>query len=205
MVMSRLMMAKKKVRGIDDHFVVGVDVPVWCLWMSLILMLKTVMLVLLPPTSWIFAEHGETDLHPRNFIIKDVSPVLIIQAYISTWFYIVCPSSLDTCIYHLPPKTKMIQTLTSWWFQPLWKICSSNWVHLPQIGVNIKNLWNHHPKLKKLIQNESDVSCPQQHTPHLASYTAWCFHDVNFTGVWPWSAWGSKQTLWSNGCISTTT
>ena len=27
---------------------------------------------------------------------------------------------------------------------PIWKICSSKWVHLPQIGVNIKNIWNHH-------------------------------------------------------------
>ena len=29
---------------------------------------------------------------------------------------------------------------------PIWKICSSNWVHLPRIiGVNIKSLWeNHH-------------------------------------------------------------
>ena len=23
---------------------------------------------------------------------------------------------------------------TSWWFQPLWKICSSKWVHLPQFS-----------------------------------------------------------------------
>ena len=27
---------------------------------------------------------------------------------------------------------------TSWWFQPIWKICSSNWVPLPQVGVKIK-------------------------------------------------------------------
>ena len=35
----------------------------------------------------------------------------------------------------------------SWWLnQPIWKICSSKWVHLPQIGMNInKNIWNHHP------------------------------------------------------------
>ncbi len=23
---------------------------------------------------------------------------------------------------------------SSWWFQPIWKICSSNWVHLPQFS-----------------------------------------------------------------------
>ena len=30
---------------------------------------------------------------------------------------------------------------TSWWFQPLWKICSSKWVHLPQIGVKIPKIF----------------------------------------------------------------
>ena len=37
---------------------------------------------------------------------------------------------------------------TGWWFQPLWKICSSKWVHLPQTGMNInKNIWScHHPE-----------------------------------------------------------
>ena len=35
--------------------------------------------------------------------------------------------------------------VTSWWLnQPIWKICSSKWVHLPQVGMNIKNIWNHH-------------------------------------------------------------
>ena len=32
-------------------------------------------------------------------------------------------------------------SISSWWFQPIWKICSSKWVHLPQVGMNIKNLW----------------------------------------------------------------
>ena len=26
---------------------------------------------------------------------------------------------------------------TSWWFQPIWKICSSNWIISPIFGVNI--------------------------------------------------------------------
>ncbi len=34
--------------------------------------------------------------------------------------------------------------------QPIWKICSSNWVHLPQgFGVKIKNVWNHQPVYHK--------------------------------------------------------
>ena len=36
-------------------------------------------------------------------------------------------------------------SFSGWWLnQPIWKICSSNWVHLPQMGVKIKNIWNHH-------------------------------------------------------------
>ncbi len=34
--------------------------------------------------------------------------------------------------------------LSSWWFQPIWKICSSKWIISPGIGVNMKNVWNHH-------------------------------------------------------------
>ena len=30
---------------------------------------------------------------------------------------------------------------TSWWFQPRWKICSSNWIISPGIGVKMQNLW----------------------------------------------------------------
>ena len=33
----------------------------------------------------------------------------------------------------------------SGWFQPIWNICSSNWMISPGIGVNIKNIWNHQP------------------------------------------------------------
>ena len=33
---------------------------------------------------------------------------------------------------------------TSWWLnQPIWKICSSNWIISPRFGVKIKNVWNH--------------------------------------------------------------
>ena len=33
--------------------------------------------------------------------------------------------------------------ISRWWFQPNWKTMSQNG-NLPQIGVNIKNMWNHH-------------------------------------------------------------
>ena len=31
-------------------------------------------------------------------------------------------------------------SLSSWWFQPLWKICSSNWESSPHRGENLKKL-----------------------------------------------------------------
>ena len=35
--------------------------------------------------------------------------------------------------------------LPRWWFQPIWKILSSQNGNLPRVGVKIKNIWNHHP------------------------------------------------------------
>ena len=32
--------------------------------------------------------------------------------------------------------------VSSWWLnQPIWKICSSNWIMKPQVRINIKNIW----------------------------------------------------------------
>ena len=32
---------------------------------------------------------------------------------------------------------------SSWWLnQPIWKICSSNWILSPKVGLQIKNIWN---------------------------------------------------------------
>ena len=33
---------------------------------------------------------------------------------------------------------------TSWWFQPIWKKHESQIGSSPQVGMNFKNLWNHH-------------------------------------------------------------
>ena len=39
------------------------------------------------------------------------------------------------------------KNISSWWFQPLWKILISQNRNLPQIGVTIKNTWNHQPDM----------------------------------------------------------
>ena len=44
------------------------------------------------------------------------------------------------------PVCRIISSISSWWLnQPIWKICSSKWVHLPQIfGVKNKNCLSCH-------------------------------------------------------------
>ena len=41
------------------------------------------------------------------------------------------------------------QNISSWWFQPSWKTCSSNCIMKPQgSGWTLKNRWNHHLDLR---------------------------------------------------------
>ena len=56
-------------------------------------------------------------------------------------WWLGCPSS--------PPKRK-----AGWWFQPIWKICSSHWIISPKIGVKIKNVWNHHLVCETFLNSE---------------------------------------------------
>ena len=59
---------------------------------------------------------------------------------VNQWDKLPFPQLLSLPDFWLP------STVSGWWFQPIWKIWSSNWAHLPRIfGVKIKNLWNHQP------------------------------------------------------------
>ncbi len=66
-----------------------------------------------------------------HFLLDDFWPQVILYNY-------NCIYSPQTC---QPPKKN---TDTRWWFQPIWKICSSTCIISPGIGVKIKNHWNHH-------------------------------------------------------------
>ena len=58
----------------------------------------------------------------------------------------------------------------SWWFQPIWKICQSKWVHLPSSrDENKKYLSCHHP-----VRNHHPVSLMKNH--HLGWPRLWFFH-----------------------------
>ena len=45
-----------------------------------------------------------------------------------------------TMLFYEPP-------FSSWWFQPIWKICSSNWIISPSLSRDEEKKWNHHPVL----------------------------------------------------------
>ena len=41
-------------------------------------------------------------------------------------------------------QTKTTNISIGWWFQPIWKTCSSNWIISPGIRVKVKHLWSCH-------------------------------------------------------------
>ena len=53
----------------------------------------------------------------------------------------------NTCAERWLPRTWENTVKTGWWLnQPIPKICSSKWVHLPQIGMNIKKYLKPQPR-----------------------------------------------------------
>ena len=83
---------------------------------------------------------GWHDLHPlRSWkILLEVSPVELRSPSCVAFHRTVEISHAQ----QLPP----LKRKTSWWFQPIWKICSSKWESSPIFGVKIRNIWNHHPE-----------------------------------------------------------
>ena len=66
----------------------------------------------------------------------------------------------------LAAHSRVDHAIPSWWFQPSWKIFSQNG-NLPQIGVKIKNIWNHHPD-SRCTWNRSDGHCCSCQSLHRA-------------------------------------
>ncbi len=62
-------------------------------------------------------------------------------------------------------QKKQTQQKTSWWFQPTWKIWSSNWIIFSRIGVKMNNIWNHHlGKLWRSLQGTQQAQGHQSST-----------------------------------------
>jgi len=84
-------------------------------------------------------------------ILLNHQPVTLKTNMESIWTIKIRASSLDLLwISCFDPDWDSIQSLSStfsgWWFQPIWKILVQSG-KLPQVGVNIKNIWNHQPVL----------------------------------------------------------
>ena len=59
------------------------------------------------------------------------------KPYLKWMIWVEKPLFSEASIFHW--------TMTSWWFQPIWKICSSKWDHFPRVrGENKKCLSCHH-------------------------------------------------------------
>ena len=59
-----------------------------------------------------------------------------------------------------------------WWFQPIWKLYSSQIGSFPQIGVKIKNIWNHHPEKNRVSYDNCTSICYNIYTLELELITA---------------------------------
>ena len=81
------------------------------------------------------------------------------------------------------PAMLVYCSVTGWWFQPIWKICSSNWIIARGIGMKIKNMWsfttqvtNPTPTKKPRVPTFSrNVSCRQPSSPAKNSGTSASF------------------------------
>ena len=91
-----------------------------------------------------------------------------------------CSLSTDD-VQLLQPIVHTTQThvYAGWWFQSPWKICSSKWVHLPQIGVKLKEYLKPPPSTGCTFVFEQDPSnCHHGYVCCCCTPTTpWCWHN----------------------------
>ncbi len=96
-------------------------------------------------------------------------------------------------------QPKITNTISSSWFQPIWKICSSNWIISPIFGVNIKNIWNHHLDLHQVWPPPKWVpfNNPWQNIIRSSSHLppAWCICGNSLPFGYSWN--GNKLLKWN--------
>ena len=69
---------------------------------------------------------------------------IFIHGTFSSHRYVSWSRSVTCNPVYVQRKYFFFRSFSSWWFQPIWKICLSNWIISPRFGVKIKNIWNHH-------------------------------------------------------------
>ena len=95
--------------------------------------------------------------------------------------------------------------ITSWWLnQPLWKICSSKWVHLPQTGMNIKTYLKPPPQISSFLLYIAYCNLTGQVELHTPTKNLW---DALTPHLWgqTWKALvmvgGWDDCGWPYGCF----
>ena len=109
------------------------------------------------------------------------------------------------CFIRISEPTSFHQHLCDrWWLnQPIWKICSSNWIISSGIGMNIKNIWNQQNHHLDVIVYQRVILLSTAGSPHFSSNfclrvgsplwpwlrifcatTSWCFVQMSFFVGW---------------------
>ena len=99
----------------------------------------------------------------------------------------------------------MIERITGWWFQPIWKIWPSNWIISPEIGVKIKNIWNHHPVMIERISLIQKPVHPLFTPPQNCDDLRLALPFVKDTLWWPWLDPPTAQKpccAWQSLCLA---
>ena len=141
------------------------------------------------PTHWCMSygkNHGSTVIQSGYLYCPPLSFPMMSNVYGEVYIYIyicICPVAFGLAAIPLNPcgleltfglridfssfwkisekqNCELSTRCTTWWLnQPLWKICSSNWI-ISQIGVKITNLWNHNLEMYLCICTSSeDCTC----------------------------------------------
>ena len=84
-------------------------------------------------------------------------------------------------------QTKTTNISIGWWFQPIWKICSSNWIISPGIRVKMKHLWSCH-HLENIWKKSSHRLTPYHPCNGIFTY-------MNGWFLWVFTYIGSKYII----------
>ena len=60
----------------------------------------------------------------------------------------------------------MLVSRVSWWFQPIWRICSSNWI-ISSVA-KIQHIWNHHSNIAKPCRITKKIRYLKWRNPQLS-------------------------------------
>ena len=100
----------------------------------------------------------------------------------------------NPCFIRISEPTSFHQQLCDrWWLnQPIWKICSSNWIISSGIGMNIKIFWSQHNHHLDVIVYQRVIRFSTAGSPHFSSN--FCLRVGS--PLWPWLRIFCATTSW---------